>query len=280
MAASSASVPRTDTLFLPTAAYYTGRVEKVKRLGKFRVYWKGDWDGKIFEKCVAVVGSRRMTQYGQRVVEKLVPALVHEGWTIVSGFMYGVDQAAHRTCLEVGGKTIAVLGWGINYPMSNDQCSMSNRILETGGLVISEWEEQQPAYWTFPARNKIVAAISQRIYVVEAAAKSGALITAEMGRELGKEIWAVPGPITSLVSIGTNKLIASCQAKMWLPDSDTKSNTKQTEISIALQNESLTVDDLVRKTGRSAEDVGSELTMMMLAGDIVEKDGKYYVSEN
>lgn len=259
-------------------------MEKVKRLGKHRVYWRGGWDDKVFEKCAAVVGSRRMTQYGRRVVERLVPVLVHEGWTIVSGFMYGVDVTAHQIAAECGGKTVAVLGWGIDYKMSNDQCQMSNRIIKNGGLVISEWVDQQPAYWTFPARNRIVAAISQRVYVVEAASRSGALITAEMGRQLGKEIWAVPGPITSSVSVGTNNLIASGQAKMWLPNevrgTVTVRDKNNAEIYIMLQNEVLTVDELVRATGRRAEDIGSELTMMMLSGDIVERDGKYYVSES
>jgi len=254
-------------------------VEKTKRLGKFKVYWKGEWDEKIFEKCAAVVGSRRMTQYGQRVVEKLVPVLVHEGWSIVSGFMYGVDQAAHKTCIDCGGRTIAVVGWGINQKLEMRDEILEREIISAGGLVISEWKDQPGTLWTFPARNKIVAAISQRIYVVEAASRSGALITAEMGRALGKEIWAVPGPVTSAVSAGTNQLIRNGLAKMWLPGIDIKSNSKQTEMGIILENEALTVDDLVRKTGRSAEEIGSELTMMMLAGDIVEKDGKYCLND-
>jgi len=248
------------------------------------VYWKGEWDEKVFEKCAAVVGSRRMTQYGQRVVEKLVPVLVHEGWTIVSGFMYGVDQAAHKTCIDCGGRTIAVLGWGMDERLETSDQRLADEIIKSGGLLISEWKNQKGTLWTFPARNKIVAAISGRICVVEAASRSGALITAEMGRQLGKEIWAVPGPITSSVSVGTNRLIASGQAKMWIPGdvrvTVTVTGKNNRDIYTLLQNEALTVDDLVRATGKSAEEIGSELTMMMLAGDIVEKDGKYYVSES
>ena len=259
-------------------------MEKTKRLGKFKVYWKGEWDEKVFEKCAAVVGSRRMTQYGQRVVEKLVPVLVHEGWTIVSGFMYGVDQAAHKTCIDCGGRTIAVLGWGMDERLETSDQRLADEIIKSGGLLISEWKNQKGTLWTFPARNKIVAAISGRICVVEAASRSGALITAEMGRQLGKEIWAVPGPITSSVSVGTNRLIASGQAKMWIPGdvrvTVTVTGKNNRDIYTLLQNEALTVDDLVRATGKSAEEIGSELTMMMLAGDIVEKDGKYYVSES
>ena len=248
------------------------------------MYWKGEWDEKVFEKCAAVVGSRRMTQYGQRVVEKLVPVLVHEGWTIVSGFMYGVDQAAHKTCIDCGGRTIAVLGWGMDERLETSDQRLADEIIKSGGLLISEWKNQKGTLWTFPARNKIVAAISGMICVVEAASRSGALITAEMGRQLGKEIWAVPGPITSSVSVGTNRLIASGQAKMWIPGdvrvTVTVTGKNNRDIYTLLQNEALTVDDLVRATGKSAEEIGSELTMMMLAGDIVEKDGKYYVSES
>src|SRR3989344_1739463 len=126
-----------------------------------QIWYRGEWDDKVFEKCAAVVGSRRMTQYGQRVVEKLVPVLAQEGWTIVSGFMYGVDQEAHKTCLDCGGRTIAVVGWGINWQgLSEDDSKLELRITNNGGLILSEWEDQQPAYWTFPARNRIVAAIS------------------------------------------------------------------------------------------------------------------------
>lgn len=258
-------------------------MEKVKQIGKHEVYWKGEWNDKLFDKCAAVVGSRRMTQYGQRVVEKLVPILVHDGWTIVSGFMYGVDQAAHRVCLECGGRTIAVLGWGINWKMEDTDLKLAKEIVSNGGLMISEWKDQPGTLWTFPARNRIVAAISQRIYVVEAASRSGALITAEMGRELGREIWAVPGPITSSVSVGTNKLIADGLARIWIGPTSPEASSglrdnrfrSSAKIYTMLQNEALTVDELVRVTGRSAQEVGSELTMMMLAGDVVEKDGMY-----
>lgn len=245
---------------------------------------RGKWDEKLFKNCVAVVGSRRMTEYGKRVVEKLVPRLVQEGRTIVSGFMYGVDLAAHQTTIECGGKTVAVLGWGIHYPMTSDQTSMTKKITENGGLVLSQWERQEPTLWTFPARNRIVAGVTTEIFVVEAAAKSGALITAEMGRELGRKIWAVPGPVTSKVSMGTNMLIKTGKAEMWVPESgrtgELKSIGNRGDLYTLLQNEVLTVDEIVRRTGRSADDIGSEVTMMILRGDVVERDGKYYLAND
>lgn len=255
---------------------------KLKGLGvPGEVWYLGEWKEKVFERAVGVVGSRRMTEYGRRVIEKLVPKLVDQGWTIVSGFMYGVDQEAHRVCVECGGKTVAVLGWGINERLETSDQRLADEIVASGGLIISQWEKQKGTLWTFPARNRIVAALSSEIYVVEAAAKSGALITAEMGRQLGKKIWAVPGPITSSVSVGTNRLIASGQAKMWLPDLGTRQEAIGTsngaEVYVALQSDALTVDELVRKTGRSPQDIGVELTMMTLRGEVVEREGKYYL---
>lgn len=180
------------------------------------LYYQGKWNPKIFTKCAAIVGSRKMTVYGEKVVEKLVSQLIAQGYTIVSGFMYGVDKYAHTMCVQNGGKTIAVLGWGITTPLSGDDLRLAKEIIVAGGLLLSEWKEQKAAHWTFPARNRIVAALSEKTYVVEAALQSGSLITARLAYTLKRELWAVPGPITSRSSMGTNKLIADGKAKAWL----------------------------------------------------------------
>jgi DNA processing protein len=262
--------------------------KKCTNLDKFKgikpvvstLYYRGN-ESVLWDKCVAVIGSRKMTSYGLQVVEKLVPRLVQDGWTIVSGFMYGVDQAAHRICVECGGKTIAVLGWGIKIPMESNDEKMANEIIKGGGVVVSEWEEQKGALWTFPQRNRIVAGLSSEIYVVEAAQRSGALITAELGIKMGKKIWAVPGPITSRVSAGTNKLIADRKAEMWVPD-DARVNvalryTNKSDIYSLLQNESLSVDELVIKLGKTAVEIMADLTMMLLKGEVQEREGKYFL---
>ncbi len=170
-----------------------------------------------WSKVVAVVGSRRMTTYGERMVLSLVPELVGQGFVVLSGLMYGVDRAAHKAAMASGGKTIAVLGWGINNKMSFTDEKLAEEIVSKRGLIVSEWKEQPGTKWTFPLRDRITAALSQSIYVVEAAEKSGALITAEWGIRLGREIWAVPGPVTSLMSFGTNKLINEGKARAWIP---------------------------------------------------------------
>ncbi len=107
----------------------------------------------LFKSCVAVVGSRHMTSYGKAALEKLIPELVFSGKTIVSGFMYGVDQYAHSLAIDNGGKTLAVLGWGINLPLMDEDRKLADRILASGGLLFSEWENQKAALWTFRVRN-------------------------------------------------------------------------------------------------------------------------------
>jgi len=164
---------------------------------------------------LAVVGSRRMTDYGLRVVEKWLPELVQAGVTIVSGFMYGVDQAAHRVCLENGGKTIAVLGWGIDWPVKSEDANLYKKILEVDSLIVSEYADTlAPEMWMFPQRNRIVAGVVDAVLVVEAAEKSGSLITARLAREQGKKLLAVPGGVFSKVSAGTNGLIRTGSARM------------------------------------------------------------------
>ena len=164
---------------------------------------------------LAIVGSRRMSDYGAEVIKKWMSVLVSKEMTIVSGFMYGVDQAAHRACMESGGKTIAVLGWGIDKePVPEDE-KLYRRILGNGGLIVSEYEgEQEGTRWTFPERNRIVAGISDAVLVVEAAEKSGSLITARLARKFGKRLLAVPGEVTSKVAEGTNGLIRRGMAVM------------------------------------------------------------------
>jgi DNA processing protein len=180
------------------------------------LYISGRFQPHIFKNCTAVVGSRRMTDYGRRAVEQLVPQLVSEGKTIVSGFMYGVDLCAHQACLKAGGQTIAVLGWGIRFPLKGQEVQLARDITRSGGLLVSEWFNQPPARWTFPVRNRLVAAFATDLYVIEAALKSGSLITARIAHRLNRRLWAVPGPATSPTSAGTNALLAAGQAKPWL----------------------------------------------------------------
>ncbi|MEK7565812.1 MAG: DNA-processing protein DprA [Patescibacteria group bacterium] len=242
-------------------------------------FYIGKWDEEIFKDCVAVVGSRRMTDYGRRVIEKLIPSLVFEHKTIVSGFMYGTDQYAHQTCLENGGKTIAVLGWGIDTKLFGNDEKLAKKIVDGGGLLLSEWETQKPTQWTFPVRNKVVVALCNEVYISEAAEASGSLITARLANKAKKKVWAVPGPITSKTSAGTNNLIASGRAQAWLgqPTQQQMLETDDPILNI-LDNEALTADELARKLNRPVAEVGADLSMLLLSGVIIERGGKYYLA--
>ena len=177
-------------------------------LGPKKLYYKGNWSNEIFENCLAVVGSRHLTYYGRKATEQLVTAVSAAGVTIVSGFMYGGDEAAHSAAVKCGGKTIAVMPCGINRIHPESQKKLYNEILENNGLIISEYEgDAQPATYTYLQRDRIVAGLSKAIFVTEAALNSGSLISAGYAKKFGRKIFALPGQITSEVSKGTIKLI-------------------------------------------------------------------------
>jgi DNA processing protein len=168
-----------------------------------------------FHKALGVVGTRQITDYGTIVTEKFVSDLVMNGFIIVSGLALGVDACAHETTIRNNGITVAVLGSGVDniYPYINR--SLSERILKTGGAIISEYPFGTPALQHhFPARNRIVSGLSRGVLVVEGGIKSGALITARYALEQGREVFAVPNNITKLGLSGTNHLIRRGEAKL------------------------------------------------------------------
>lgn len=159
------------------------------------------------EKIVSIVGSRKATLYSQLVLNKLVPNLLKENFVIASGLAKGVDVMAHKAALKNKGKTIAVVGNGLNhfYPMCNYQVQEE---ITKSGLIISEYlPDTPPRPFRFPERNRILAGIAENVIVTEAKEKSGSLITANFALQENREIYAVPGPITSDLSAGPNKLI-------------------------------------------------------------------------
>jgi DNA processing protein len=157
--------------------------------------------------AVAIVGSRMATPYGLEVARRLAGDLAEEGYTIVSGLARGIDAAAHRGALEAGGRTLAVLGCGIDriYPRSHAELAGA---VARRGAVISEFPlGTAPLKPRFPIRNRLISGLSLAVVVVEAAERSGSLITARLAMEQGREVGAVPGPVTSPASAGTNKLL-------------------------------------------------------------------------
>jgi len=157
--------------------------------------------------AVAIVGSRKCSEYGAQATRKLAGDCARAGITVVSGLAWGIDQLAHRAALEAGGETIAILGTGFRhiYPAGTEKLVEE---ISHSGLVATEFtQSNKGAAWTFPARNRIVAGISPITIVIEAAERSGALITARLANETGKNVMAVPGSIFSNASQGTNALI-------------------------------------------------------------------------
>lgn len=160
--------------------------------------------------AIAIVGSRQASPYGRSVTQSFVRPLAARGWTIVSGLAYGIDAEAHRAALAVHGRTVAVLGSGVDnaslYPRAHR--TLAQEIVDRGGAVISEFPPGTGARpEQFPQRNRIIAGLSHAVVVVEASETSGALITARAALEENREVLAVPGPITSPLSAGTHRLL-------------------------------------------------------------------------
>ena len=171
------------------------------------IYWQGE-PLHDEQKRLAIVGSRKANQYGKQIIEHFVPTLVVHDWVIVSGGALGIDSMSHEATVQAGGKTIAVLGSGLlrPYPYSNKKLFRS--IIEHGGTILSSFPLRMEALpGNFPARNRIIAGISRGSVVVQAAAKSGARITAQFALDQGRDVFAVPGPIDDELSAGCHALI-------------------------------------------------------------------------
>ena len=245
--------------------------------------------------CLAVVGSRRATRYAEQAVQELVEPIARAGVVIVSGLAFGVDALAHRAALNVGGITVAVLGGGVDErsiaPVSNR--ALAESILDRGGAILSEYPDgTESVHYHFPVRNRIIAGMSQGTLVVEAAVKSGSLITSKSAMEEGRDVFAVPGPITSELSQGPNNLL-KMGARPVTSAEDILSvfgvlNGRVKSVPVAnspteaillelLSREPAHVDDLVRKSGLPTPTVTSTLTLMEMNGSARHLGGMFYV---
>jgi DNA processing protein len=229
---------------------------------------------------VAIVGARASSGYGASVARSLARGLAAAGLVVVSGLARGIDAEAHRGALEANGTTVAVLGCGIdrNYPAAHAE--LARRVTDSG-LIVSEYAPGvEPAPWRFPARNRIVAGLCAVTVVVEARERSGALITADLALEEGREVFAVPGEITSSLSAGTNALLKLGAAPLTsaadvLASFGIEPEPVQTETSPLLELLPASADELVRKTGLAAGDVARALVELELEGRVSVCDGVY-----
>ncbi|MDR1485841.1 MAG: DNA-processing protein DprA [Planctomycetaceae bacterium] len=157
---------------------------------------------------IAVVGTRRISSYGERQTHRLSAAIAKAGFTIISGLAIGVDGHAHRAAINAGGRTVAVLGSGLLQVYPQEHIGLADQIVQSGGAIISEYAPMtRSTKWTFPQRNRIVCGLALGVVVIEAPLKSGAMISARLASEQGKDIFAVPGSIESELSKGCNQLI-------------------------------------------------------------------------
>jgi DNA processing protein len=256
----------------------------------------------LANKSIAVVGSRKFTKYGERAVQCFCRDMVRSGLTITSGLALGIDAIAHRATLEADGKTIAVLGTGIDdatiYP--RDNFNLAQQILGNGGALITEYPPKTPSLkQNFPARNRIMAGMSLGTLVIEAAAGSGSLITADYALEFNREVLAIPGDIFSPQSIGTNGLIkkgakliqsasdileelnmkkADRQSPLFETQKMFKPKTKE-EKSIwdILSNEPLHVDRISKMTKLNPATANSVLSVLEVEGVVKNVGGQNYI---
>lgn len=253
------------------------------------------------DRTIAVVGTRKITHYGEEVTRKLVSDLVSYGFTIVSGLAYGVDAIAHQTAIDAGGKTIAVLGCGIDIISPPSNARLYQRICDDGfGAIVSEMPlGLRPNKGLFPARNRIISGLSLGVVVTEGADDSGALITARNAGDQGREVFAVPGPITSPYSKGPFKLIKNgaklvekaedILEELGIKNTTNITNTTNTtnkqingatkeeqKILACLADRQMHIDEIVRSTNLTISTVAATLTVLEMKGVVKDVGEKVY----
>ncbi len=246
--------------------------------------------------AVAVVGTRRVTAYGRQVAEEVAGALARSGVTVVSGLARGIDAVAHQAALNAGGRTLAVLGSGVDRIYPPEHRKLAERIASQGALVSDYPPGTPPDASNFPPRNRIISGLSRAVVVVEAGLDSGALITASFAAEQGREVFAVPGNINAPQSQGANRLIRDGAHPLLSP----QDVLEQLNLSMAteqraartvlpadpgearllqvLGSQPLHVDEIRSQTGLPIEKVTSTLALMELKGMVRQVGGMNYIA--
>ena len=267
----------------PPLLYYSGQVEPTENQG--------------IKPMIGIVGTRNPTEYGKRWTKKITEALVNHGFGIVSGMAAGIDTVAHSTCLQANGRTIAVLGTGVDrvYPYSNRNLHQQ---LKEGGLIVSEYPSQTPPdRGHFPARNRIIAGLCRAVLIIEAPQRSGALITARFANDFGRDVYVLPGSLDNKNSLGCLALlntgahvilgvehllemmgtmpcldrIAPTPSK---PQPDLQPELKS--IYELIELESVSIDAIANKTELSTSEVLSALSQLEIMDLVVQVPGMRY----
>jgi len=246
--------------------------------------------------AVAIVGTRRVTPYGRQITEELSAYLAANGMTVISGLARGVDALAHQTALKAGGRTIGILGSGVDKIYPPEHRALAEQMMERGAIISDYAPGTPPEASNFPPRNRIISGLSLAVVVVEAGETSGALITAEFAAEQGREVFAVPGSILAPQSKGTNKLIQNgalpllsvndlMQALDITRVGEKKSARKiipadaiEAKLLTVLTNEPLHVDEIRNQSELPIEKVSASLALMELKGMVRQVGGMNYVA--
>jgi DNA processing protein len=259
------------------------------------LYIRGDYlPDDLF--AVAIVGTRRVTPYGRQITEELSSFLVANGITVISGLARGVDSIAHQTALKAGGRTIGVLGSGVDKIYPPEHRALAEKMIGQGAIISDYAPGTPPDASNFPPRNRIISGLSLAVVVIEAGETSGALITAEFAAEQGREVFAVPGSILAPQSKGTNKLIQNgalpllsvndlMQALDLTRMGEQKTARKiipadETEARLmnVLGVEPMHVDEIRNQTELPIEKVSATLALMELKGMVRQVGGMNYVA--
>jgi DNA processing protein len=245
---------------------------------------------------VAVVGTRRVSAYGRQVADELAMFLANNGVTVISGLARGVDAIAHQSALKAGGRTIAVLGCGVDRIYPPEHTQLAEKIMASGAILSDYAPGTPPGASNFPPRNRIISGLSMATVVVEAGQTSGSLITAQFAADQGREVFAVPGNILAPQSKGTNRLIADgahpmLSAQDLLDILDLRRVTEQREVHKilpgneteekllrVLSHEPMHMDEIRNQTGLPIERVSASLVMMELKGMVRQVGGMNYVA--
>lgn len=273
---------------------YPGRLRQIDQ-SPYVLYLKG----RILEQDswgVGVVGTRRVTAYGRQVTEAVTAVMAEHGITVISGLARGIDGIAHRQALDAGGRTLAILGCGLDQVYPPEHRDLAERIIQQGALISDYPPGTPPDGCNFPPRNRIISGLSRAVLVMEAGIKSGALITATYAAEQGREVFAVPGKVTAQMSRGTNLLIKqgahpllSAQDVLDLLDLELvetqravkrslPGNPREAVLYNAVGDEPLHVDELSALTSLPIEEVTATLALMELKGMVRKTFGMKYIA--
>lgn len=266
------------------------KLKNIKPIVK-HIYVEGNLEN-LNQFGIAIIGSRNSSKQGEKLTREFTKKLVENGINIISGLAIGIDTIAHKSCIQYGGKTIAVIGSGLKHIYPEENYELYKNILESGGTVITEYSpEELPDSKNFPARNRIVSALSEGVLVIEGKYRSGTTITGKYGLKQGKEVFCIPHGIENNYGEGPNSLIKQGAKLVSMPNEiietfmkkgvtfenkSKKQKRYKDEILKILSEEILTKEEIAIKTGKSISEINQRITILELEEKITQENGKGY----